>query len=101
MSTKLKPVMLEMKGKLNEDDKVTFLFALLVLFVGLVLDGTKKGENDSGLRVDAHGRHEDLAAALHNVSTGKNHLKKSKKKSFFLSFPKICRQPSQAQDSSN
>ena len=67
-----------MELKLNE--KFTFLFSLLVLFVGLVLDGTEKGEDDSSLRVDAHGRHQDLAAALHDVSAGKNHLEKLKEK---------------------
>jgi hypothetical protein len=77
--------MLKMEWKLNEEkykerEMVTFLFPLLVLFVCLVLDGTEEGEDDSGLRVDAHGRHQDFATAFHNVSAGKNHLEKIENK---------------------
>lgn len=51
----------------------TFFGALLLLLVCLLLDGAEQGEDDAGLRVDADGRDDDLAAALHDVRAGEHH----------------------------
>merc|ERR1719188_2145261 len=50
-----------------------FFDPLLLLLVGLLLHGAEQGEDDAGLRVDADGRDEDLAAALHDVRAGEHH----------------------------
>ena len=51
----------------------TFFGPLLLLLVGLLLDGAEQGEDDACLRVDADGRDDDLAAALHDVRAGEHH----------------------------
>lgn len=54
---------------------LTFLLPFLVLLVGFVLNCTEKCKDDASLRIDADGCHKNLAAALHHVGAGQNHLK--------------------------
>lgn len=50
----------------------TFLH-LLFLLLDLLRGGAKEGEDDAGLGVDPHRRHEDPAAPLHDVGAGEDH----------------------------